>query len=96
MIEELKLLIPLLQSAGEGVWWLILAMMAKDILIALILMGGIATMVLTIVRAIASPCAAEAALKGLRDHFRTGSSGALVPHEIAETVAYIMHNCKGR
>ena len=32
MIEELKLLLPLLQSAGEGAFWLVLAFLVKDVL----------------------------------------------------------------
>jgi hypothetical protein len=35
MIEELKLLIPLLQNAGEGVFWLILAFFGLEVFKAL-------------------------------------------------------------
>ncbi len=41
MIEEIKLLIPLLQSAGHGVFWLVLAVLAVDILKYLIVVGGV-------------------------------------------------------
>lgn len=34
MIEEIKLLVPLLADAGEGAFWLILAYLAKDVAIA--------------------------------------------------------------
>ena len=36
MIEELKLLIPLLQDAGEGIFWLVCAILVKEVLIMLL------------------------------------------------------------
>lgn len=53
MIEEIKLLIPLLQQAGEGTFWLVVAFFVVDILKYLIVWGsilGIAWIVGKIVR----------------------------------------------
>lgn len=39
MIEELKLMLPLLQQAGEGAFWLAVAFIAKDLLVELLVAG---------------------------------------------------------
>jgi hypothetical protein len=54
MVEEIKLLLPLLQGIGEGTFWLIILMYAKEMLTTLIVVGIFAYLMLRGLRAIIS------------------------------------------
>ncbi len=87
MIEELKLLIPLLQSAGEGTFWLVIAMLVKDFLVSL-MAGGVAIVLARILVRIFSGVEQTTA-RAVRDMLRIGAPGELTRTEADQVIRAI-------
>ena len=82
MIEEIKLLLPLLQQATSNAMWLAGALIAKDLLLTVLGWGVLAWMVLRVGQCALSLSHSMDLVKDLRDKHQLGY-GELERNEIA-------------